>query len=199
MIVLNRSVIFNRMSTFLFLTGLWGIFGEKWGYVGKKTWRYNFVYGKHVYFLKHTLQNNISTNRNTKKIMIFNWAGVQRAHTGRSHNRTFMRSEIFMLWRTGNEAGDTSVMKKWKWSRSVLSDSLQPHGLEPTGLLHPWDFSRQAYWSELPFPSPGDLPNPAVEPRSPVLQADALPSSGVTQVCAQVKIWVALDYYQSRN
>ena len=49
-------------------------------------------------------------------------------------------------------------------------------------------FSRQEYWSELPFPSPGDLPNPAVEPRSPVLQADALPSSGVTQVCAQVKI-----------
>ena len=32
------------------------------------------------------------------------------------------------------------------------------------------------YWSELPFPSPGDLPNPGIEPRSPTLQADALPS-----------------------
>jgi len=37
-------------------------------------------------------------------------------------------------------------------------------------------FSRQDYWSVLPFPSPGDLPVPEVEPRSPELQADSLPS-----------------------
>ena len=37
-------------------------------------------------------------------------------------------------------------------------------------------FSRQEYWSGLPFPSPGDLPNPGIEPRSPTLQADALSS-----------------------
>ena len=37
-------------------------------------------------------------------------------------------------------------------------------------------FSRQEYWSGLPFPSPGDLPNPGIEPRSPTLQADCLPS-----------------------
>ena len=37
-------------------------------------------------------------------------------------------------------------------------------------------FSRQEYWSGLPFPSPGDLPNPGIEPRSPTLQADALTS-----------------------
>ena len=37
-------------------------------------------------------------------------------------------------------------------------------------------FSRQEYWSGLPFPSPGDLPNPGVEPGSPALQADSLPS-----------------------
>ena len=30
--------------------------------------------------------------------------------------------------------------EKWKWSRSVVSDSLQPHGLQPTRLLRPWDF-----------------------------------------------------------
>ena len=35
-------------------------------------------------------------------------------------------------------------------------------------------FSRKEYWSGLPFPSPGDLPNPGIEPRSPALQADAL-------------------------
>ena len=37
-------------------------------------------------------------------------------------------------------------------------------------------FSRQEYWSGLPFPSPGDLPNPGIEPGSPALQADSLPS-----------------------
>ena len=35
-------------------------------------------------------------------------------------------------------------------------------------------FSRQEYWSGVPFPSPGDLPDPGIEPRSPTLQADAL-------------------------
>ena len=36
-------------------------------------------------------------------------------------------------------------------------------------------FSRQEYWSGLPFPSPGDLPNPGIEPGSPALQTDTLP------------------------
>ena len=35
------------------------------------------------------------------------------------------------------------------------------------------EFSRQEYWSGLPFPPPGDLPNPGIEPRSPTLQADS--------------------------
>ena len=38
------------------------------------------------------------------------------------------------------------------------------------------EFSRQEYWSGLPFPSPEDLPDPGIEPRSPALQADALAS-----------------------
>ena len=38
-------------------------------------------------------------------------------------------------------------------------------------------FSRQEYWSGLPFPSPGDLPNPGIKPRSPTLHADALTSA----------------------
>ena len=37
-------------------------------------------------------------------------------------------------------------------------------------------FSRQEYWSGLPFPSPGDLTDPGIEPGSPALQADSLPS-----------------------
>ena len=38
------------------------------------------------------------------------------------------------------------------------------------------EFSRQEYWNGLPFPSPGDLPNPGIEPGSPALQAEALQS-----------------------
>ena len=38
------------------------------------------------------------------------------------------------------------------------------------------EFFRQEYWSGLPFPSSGDLPDPGIEPGSPALQADTLPS-----------------------
>ena len=37
-------------------------------------------------------------------------------------------------------------------------------------------FSRQEYWSGFLFPFPGDLPNPGIEPKSPALQADSLPT-----------------------
>ena len=38
------------------------------------------------------------------------------------------------------------------------------------------EFSGQEYWNELPFPSPGDLPEPGIKPGSPALQTDSLPS-----------------------
>ena len=44
-------------------------------------------------------------------------------------------------------------------------------------------FSRQESWSGLPFPSPGDLPDPGIEPRSAALQADALPSEPPGKPC----------------
>ena len=59
-------------------------------------------------------------------------------------------------------------------SRSVVSDSLQLHGLQPTRLRSPWGFSRQEYWSGLPCPPPGDLPNPGIDPTSPALRVDSL-------------------------
>ena len=40
----------------------------------------------------------------------------------------------------------------------------------------PMEFSRQEYWSELPFPSPRNLTHPGIKPRSPALQADSLPT-----------------------
>ena len=39
-----------------------------------------------------------------------------------------------------------------------------PHGLKPARRLCPRDFSRQEHWSGLPFPSPGDFPDPGIEP-----------------------------------
>ena len=43
---------------------------------------------------------------------------------------------------------------KGKCSRSVMSDSQRPHGLQPSRPLRPWDFSRQEYWSGVPLPCP---------------------------------------------
>ena len=56
-----------------------------------------------------------------------------------------------------------------------MSDSAIPRTVVYQASLS-MGFSRQEYWSGLPLPSPGDLPNPGIEPRSPALQADALPS-----------------------
>ena len=55
---------------------------------------------------------------------------------------------------------------KWKWSCSVVSDSLQPCGHQAPPSM---GFSMQEYWSGLPFPSPGTLPDPGTEPRFPAL------------------------------
>ena len=49
------------------------------------------------------------------------------------------------------------------------------------------EFSRQEYWSELPFPSLGDLPNPGIEPGSPTLQADSLLSEPQENPCERDK------------
>ena len=65
----------------------------------------------------------------------------------------------------------TKTKVKWKWK------SLSRVWLFAT----PWtiqsmEFSRPEYWNGWPFPSPGDLPNPGIEPRSPTSQADSLPA-----------------------
>ena len=70
----------------------------------------------------------------------------------------------------------TYIYKQSKQSRSVMSDSLRPPRAVAYQSPLSMGFSRQEYWSGLPFPSPGDLPDPGIEPRSPTLQADTLPS-----------------------
>ena len=59
-------------------------------------------------------------------------------------------------------------------SCSAVSDSLRPQGLQPTRLFCPRGFSRQEYWSGLPCPPVGDLPDLGIEPRSPAWQVDSL-------------------------
>ena len=70
------------------------------------------------------------------------------------------------------------IENQWQWKQSCSScvwlfvtPWTVAHQAPPS-----MGFSRQDYWSELPFPSPGDLPDPGIEPRSSTLQADTLTS-----------------------
>ena len=58
------------------------------------------------------------------------------------------------------------------FSSSVMSNSLWPHQT-PLSV----GFPRQEYWRGLPFPAPGDLPDPGIKPESPALQTDSSPLS----------------------
>ena len=56
-------------------------------------------------------------------------------------------------------------------------------------------FSRQEYWSGLPFPSPGDLPNPGIKPRSPALQADTLTSEPPGKPPIEALMWFNFGHF----
>ena len=66
-----------------------------------------------------------------------------------------------------------------------MSDSLRPHRTVAHQASPSMEFSRQEYWSGLPFPSLGDLPDPGIEPGSP-LQADTLPSEPLEYIHSSV-------------
>ena len=67
-------------------------------------------------------------------------------------------------------------LKQPSVSHSVLSSSfVTPRSIEYQTPLS-MEFSRQEYWSRQPFPSPGDLSNPGIKSRPPMVQADYLPS-----------------------
>ena len=63
------------------------------------------------------------------------------------------------------------------FSCKVVSDSFATPWTIACQVLLSMGFSRQEYWSGLPFPSPGNLPDPRIEPVSPALQVDSLPLS----------------------
>ena len=72
-----------------------------------------------------------------------------------------------------------SYYNNYIWSSVESLSRVQFFGTPWTVAHQPlWSmgFSRQEYWNGLPFPSPGDIPDPGIEPKSPALQADALPS-----------------------
>ena len=61
----------------------------------------------------------------------------------------------------------------------------------------PMGFSRQEYWSGLPFPSPEDFPHPGIEPGSPALEADVLPSEPPAMYANffKVRLCVSSQYF----
>ena len=84
---------------------------------------------------------------------------------------------------------DLATEQREKWSYSVVSNSATPWIVACKVPLS-MGFARHKYWSELPFPSPEDLPNPGTEPRSPALQADSLlaePGGKSTSAITQCK------------
>ena len=66
-----------------------------------------------------------------------------------------------------------------------MSDSATPQTVAQQAPLC-MGFSRQEYWNGLPFPSPGDIPDPGIEPGSPALRVESLPSVVQSLSCAQL-------------
>ena len=105
--------------------------------------------------------------------------------------------KIISSWKSNSLNPTDSKKSKWmlgrKWKKSIGKwNCIYPWKVKVKSLSHVWlfatpwtvahqarlsiEFSRQEYWSGLPFPSPGDLPDAGIEPRFPALQADTLPS-----------------------
>ena len=79
-------------------------------------------------------------------------------------------------------------------SHLLVSDSVAPQTVALQAPLS-MEFSKQEYWSGLPFPSLGDLPHPGIKPRSPALQMDSLPSYSLYLVLFFHVTWHLLHYF----
>ena len=96
-----------------------------------------------------------------------------------------MDMSLSLLWELvkDREAWDAAVhgvAKSWTqlsdWTTILVSNSLQPHGLQPIRLHFSWDFLDTGILEWVPFPSPGNLPNSGTKPESRTLWTDSLPS-----------------------
>ena len=77
-----------------------------------------------------------------------------------------------LAWRIPGTAKPGGLLSMGSQSRTQLKQLSSSRRTVPLSM----EFSRQEYWSGLPFSSPGDLPNQEIKPDSPALQADCLPS-----------------------
>ena len=100
------------------------------------------------------------------------------------------------------------IMATFLWSYRMWQERKKGKSLSRVWLfVTPWavdyqaplsmEFSRQEYWSGLPFPSPGDLPDPGIEPGSPTLQADTLLSEppGKPRMCQRHTLLSSLQAF----
>ena len=126
----------------------------------------------------------------TTKKNIWNKEGIEWIFVGwvmMNHFSYFLFINILILWWISAATYRQKFRYDWQGiflvfsflghesvSCSVVSDSLQPHGLKPARLLRL--FSKRQYWSGLPLPFPGALPDPRIKSSSSALQADPLPS-----------------------
>ena len=104
---------------------------------------------------------------------VSNWTTTKKLNVSFYHECELNISKYFLISQDENDflfplVGDG-------FSHQVVSDSFDPMDCSCLALLSV-GFSRQEYWSGLPFPSPGDLPDLGTEPKSPALQADSLPT-----------------------
>ena len=113
-----------------------------------------------------------SSQKNQAKQFPAEWGWIVFVFPRVRVNRPF--NKCTRCWIGSSESGELWTHPKWstRESRSFVSDSLWPHGLYKQSV----EFSRPEYWSGLLFPSPGDLPSPGIETRSPALQVDSLPA-----------------------
>ena len=104
-----------------------------------------------------------------------NWTTKHKKRRGK-----YRRDRKQVFW-------STNWKIKWKWkSLSRVQLFATPWTVESLEL------SRLEYWSGFPFPSPGDLPNPGTEPRSPALRADSLPAEPPES--PRILEWVAYPF-----
>ena len=99
---------------------------------------------------------------------ILEWVAMpSSSQPGDQTQASGIASRFFTIWATREPS--------WKVKVKSLSRVRLCHSMD-CSLPGSMGFSRQEYWSGLPFPSPGDLPDPEIEPRSPAFQADPLTS-----------------------
>ena len=101
------------------------------------------------------------------------WISLQSKGLSRVFSNTTVQKHQFLVLSflysptliSTHDYWKTIALTRWTFVGKVMSL-----------LFNSMESSRQEYWSRLPFPSPGGLPNSGIEPRPPTLQADSLPS-----------------------